>query len=162
MRRCKLISMKINCLFALAAVGLLTGCSVRVADCTIASTKNIDFEKLSKAKLGAPRTSGEDSKLIVIVIPAGVPNLKTAVDKAIEAVPGCIALADVAVYSKSFYVPLIIGSNGYVVEGTPLIDSSALPGSPSPKVVKVDLRNQTAQALSLTAKELSDLRKQMN
>jgi hypothetical protein len=101
-------------------------------------------------------------KLIVIVIPAGIPNLKTAVDKAIEAVPGCIALADVAVYSKSFYIPLLIGSNGYLVEGTPIIDSSAPPSSATPKVVRVDMRDQTAQVLNLSSNEISDLRKQMN
>jgi hypothetical protein len=154
--------MKLNCLSALACAGLLTGCSVRVADCTIASTKNIDFEKLSKSKLGSKRTSGEDMKLIVIVIPAGIPNLKTAVDKAIEAVPGCIALSDVAVYNKGFYIPLVIGSNGYVVEGTPIIDPSSSTGGPSPKVVRVDMTNQTAQVLNLSSRELSDLRKQMN
>lgn len=133
-----------------------------MADCTIASTKNVDFEKLSKAKLGTSRTSGEDSKLIIIVIPAGIPNLKTAIDKAIEAVPGCLALADVAVYNKGFYIPLLIGSSGYVVEGTPLLESKTETTGSKPTVVRVDLRAQTAQVLHLSGQELGELRKQMN
>ena len=46
--------------------------------------------------------------------------MKTAIDKAIESVPGGIALLDAVLSMKAWW--FIFGQSGYVVEGTPLID----------------------------------------
>lgn len=146
----------------LAPTVLLTSCAVRVADCTIVSTKNVDFSRLARAKLGQTRVKGEDSKLIILVIPSGVPNLKTAIDKAIETIPSCIALADVAVYQKSFYVPFLIGSFGYAIEGTPILDSTHSSASSYPKVLKIDMHDQTVQSIVLSKEQLHQLREQLN
>lgn len=57
------------------------------------------------------------------MIPTGIPNMKEAVDRALEKVPGAVALVDGVVSSKfAFY--LVVMSTGYAVEGTPLIDPS--------------------------------------
>jgi hypothetical protein len=141
---------------------LLTSCAVRVADCTIVSTKNVDFNRLAKAKLGQTRVKGEDCKIIILVIPAGVPNLKSAIDKAIETVPGCIALADVAVYQKSFYVPFLIGTFGYAIEGTPIIDSTPSSTASYPQVLKIDMHDQSVQSIVLSKEQLHQLREQFN
>ena len=57
------------------------------------------------------------------MIPTGIPNMKEAVDRALEKVPGAVALVDGVVSSKfAFY--LVVMWTGYAVEGTPLIDPS--------------------------------------
>lgn len=60
---------------------LLSGCTVRVADLTVASTKNYNLNggKFYKGK----RVTAEDS-YPVIIFPLGIPNVKTAADRAIE------------------------------------------------------------------------------
>ena len=63
-----------------------------------------------------------DTAVIIIIIPTGVPNMKTAIDKAIESVPGAIALLDGVLSVRSWYIPPLFGETAYIVEGTPLID----------------------------------------
>ena len=48
---------------------------------------------------------------IILFIPMGIPNIKEAVDRALEKVPEAIALVDTALYNKSGYIPLIFGMN---------------------------------------------------
>ena len=110
----------ICCILAL----VFTGCATRLVDFTIISTKNIDLAKGASFKRGQSRVTGEDSVCIIIIIPAGVPNIKTAIDKAIQSVPGAVALLDGVVTSKCWYIPYIFGKSSFVVEGTPLIDPS--------------------------------------
>ena len=62
--------------------------------------------------------------LIIIFVPTGTPSLKEAIDKAIEKVPGGVALVDGVVYHKWFYIPYIYGEFKYTIEGTILIDPS--------------------------------------
>ncbi|MFH0738875.1 MAG: hypothetical protein V2A59_03340 [Candidatus Omnitrophota bacterium] len=98
------------------------GCVVRLADFTIISTKNIDLARGADFKRGQSRVEGVDSVSIIIIIPTGTPNIKEAIDKAIEGVPGAVALLDGVITAKSWYIPYIFGKSSYVVEGTPLID----------------------------------------
>lgn len=107
-----------------ATVFLLStvGCTIRLVDFTIISTKNIDLARASSFSRGKSRVQGEHSAAIIIFIPTGVPSVKTAIDRAIESVPGAVALVDGVVTEKSWW--FIFGMSGYVVEGTPLIDSS--------------------------------------
>lgn len=112
----------ITCI-AVLLIGL-TGCTTRLTDFTIISTKNVDLSVISKAKRGSTRVSGKDLVHIIIFIPTGVPNMKEAIDKAIESVPGAVALVDGVLYQKFFYIPYIYGQSSYVVEGTPLINTA--------------------------------------
>ncbi|QXY82496.1 hypothetical protein EWI73_00170 [Salmonella bongori] len=104
--------------FALGAL-LLSGCSARVADMTVASTKNYNLNA-NKFVKGA-RVIGEDSAP-VFIFPLGVPNVKTAMDRAIEKDRCAVALSDVVVthYNYSF----LVGKFGYKIEGTQIIDRS--------------------------------------
>lgn len=119
-KRFRIVAVCICCVLALA----FTGCSVRLVDFTIISTKNIDLAKGASFKRGQLRVTGQDSVCIIIIIPTGVPNIKTAIDRAIQSVPGAVALLDGVVTSKMWYIPYIFGKSTYVVEGTPLIDPS--------------------------------------
>ena len=105
----------------------LVGCTTRFVDYTLLSTKNVDLSKASSFKRGPNRVTGEDSQIIILFIPtSGTPNLKTAVDKAIESVPGAVALVDGVVSMRGWW--FIVGESAIIAEGTPLIDPS-LPGA---------------------------------
>lgn len=96
-----------------------TGCSVRMADMTVASTKNYNLNSNQFVK--GERVTGED-KVPVILFPLGMPNFKTAVDRAIEKDRCAVALSDVVItqLNQAFFV----GQVGYRVEGTQIIDRS--------------------------------------
>ncbi len=100
------------------------GCKTRLVDFTVISTKNIDWSQSAKFTRLRQRVEGTDYVHIIIFIPTGVPSIKEAVDQAIESVPGAVALTDGVVIHKFFWIPYIYGRQTYVVEGTPLIDSS--------------------------------------
>lgn len=98
---------------------LLCGCTYRVADLTIASTKNVNFDsqQLSKGK----KVIAEDT-YPVLIIPFGIPNVKTATDKAIEQNKCAVGLTDVVVTQLNH--AFIVGEVGVRVEGNLLIDKS--------------------------------------
>ena len=114
-------------LMLFSLIGLLCfsaiGCVTRLVDFTIISTKNIDLARGADFKRGPSRVQGEDKVSIIIFIPTGTPNIKTAIDKAIQSVPGAVALLDGVVSAKGWWIPYIYGESSYVVEGTPLIDA---------------------------------------
>jgi hypothetical protein len=105
-----------------STVALLSSCTTRLIDFTLISTKNVDLSRAGSFKRTGVRAKGEDKKHIIIIIPAGIPSAKEAVDRAIESVSGGVALVDGVLYQKMFYVPYIYGQNSYVVEGSVLVD----------------------------------------
>ncbi|MFA5140065.1 MAG: hypothetical protein WC728_12610 [Elusimicrobiota bacterium] len=113
---------------ALLAGIFLTGCQTRLTDFTVLSTKNVDISKLGTYKRGGKRVEGADLQTIILFFPtSGPPNMKEAIDRAIESVPGCMALVDGVLYNKMVYF-VLGGQGGYVVEGTCLIDPSLARG----------------------------------
>lgn len=107
----------------LSLVGLIcNGCTTRMVDFTAISTKNVDWSKAAMFNRAPRRVEGKDTAHIIIFIPTGIPNMKEAIDRAIESQPGGVALVDGVVYSKFWWIPYIYGQSSYVVEGTPLID----------------------------------------
>jgi phosphoribosylcarboxyaminoimidazole (NCAIR) mutase len=114
---------------SLGLMGLVcAGCTTRMVDFTTISTKNVDWSKAETFVRAPARVEGIDKVHIIIFIPTGIPNMKEAIDRAIESKPGSVALVDGVVYQKVWYIPYIYGQSSYVVEGTPLIDP-ALTGS---------------------------------
>jgi hypothetical protein len=109
---------------AVAAV-VLAGCTHRLIDFTVISSKNIDLSKASQFKRGGDRQTGEDTAYVIIFIPTGIPHVKDAVDRALEKVPGAVALVDGVVRQKSMWF-IVFGMNSIIVEGTPLIDPTLL------------------------------------
>lgn len=96
-----------------------SGCNTRMLDFTIISSKNVNMPLPPSAK-GVARVTGSDD-VFAFIIPFGVPNLKAAVDRAIESAgPGYDALIDGVLYHTSGMF-----SVGFRVEGTP-IKTSAL------------------------------------
>lgn len=109
-------------LLALAMIGLgltASGCAVRVADLTMASTKNYNLNSNQFVK--GERVTADDS-VPVILFPLGIPDMKTAMDKAIEKNNCSVALTDVVITSLNY--SFLVGKIGYRVEGTQVIDAS--------------------------------------
>lgn len=106
----------------MAAVATMTGCTTRVVDLTVASTKNYNINS-NKFVMGK-RVTGEDKKPVVI-FPLGIPSVKDATDRAIQQDKCAVGLSDVAVYDLQHH--FLFGSFGYRVEGTQIIDRG-LPG----------------------------------
>ena len=114
---------KISFILLVLATFIFSSCSQRIFDFTMVSTKNVDLSKASTFERSKIRANGEDGVYWLITIPLGFPNLKEAIDRAIESTPGAVALVDGVVYSKSWWA-ILTGYSSYVVEGTPLIDPS--------------------------------------
>ena len=111
--------MKKNILWLLAVVLLMSSCTQRLIDFTIISSKNVPItDKGTEFQKATSRVKGVDSKWSVLFVP-GVPNMKEAIDRAIEQYPGAVALTDGVVYQKS-WTCFLVGQNKYIVEGTPL------------------------------------------
>lgn len=104
---------------------LAAGCSQRMIDFTIISSKNVDLSNAARFTRGTQRVEGKDTAYIIVFIPTGMPNVKEAVDRAIEKVPGAVALVD-GVVMFNYGNVVLFGWNAYVVEGTPLIDPTLL------------------------------------
>ena len=91
-------------------IPLVSGCTQRMIDFTVISSKNMQLQFPSEAT--GPRVEGQDMVLFVI-IPFGTPNLKEAVDRAIEqAGPGYDALIDGVIYQKNLLFLFLQESTG--------------------------------------------------
>ena len=101
--------MRQGLIMAAVCVTLLCGCSTRLGDCTIMSTKNIYCENVDLTKLQHyPGVVGKDIRFWGMGS-----NMKDAADNALEQNDANL-LIDVVIYYEDF--PLICG--GYVVKGT--------------------------------------------
>jgi len=152
---------RISAIIIFLCVITLSGCVTRLADFTLISTKNIDLTKGATFQRAQSRVKGEDSAAIIIFIPTGVPNMKTAIDKAIESVPGAIALLDGVLSQQSFWV-ILFGQYGYIVEGTPLIDPALAGHSqlPSNRIIsRLDKKGNVVETKYVTEAEFESVKK---
>jgi hypothetical protein len=97
------------------------GCATRLTDFTVISTKNVDLSKANTFKKGKVIIKGADMPWTILIFPTGFPDMKTAIDRAIEKDTKAVALVDGVVYYKDWSC-LLFGRRGYVVEGTQLLD----------------------------------------
>jgi len=68
------------------------------------------------------RHTGRDTKHIIVFIPTGIPNMKEAMDEAIEKTPGAVGLSNVTVKQGWWYIPYIYGQQYFEVEGNPVLE----------------------------------------
>ncbi len=93
--------------------GVLT--VTRIGDFTIVSSKNIDLTRGADFKRGTNRVKCEDIVVITGFTVPSTPNMKTAIDRAIEYGPGAVALLDGVISQKTVSYPFHT-KMGYVVE----------------------------------------------
>ena len=142
----------------------LSGCATRLIDFTMISTKNVDFTRGANFVRGKNRVEGIDEVAIIIFIPTGTPNIKEAIDRAIESVPGAVALVDGVVTQKSWYIPYIFGKSSFVVEGTPLIDPSMASAERASNYIvsKMDESGEVQELRYVSKTEFDGLKKKWN
>lgn len=106
----------------LVAALLLSSCTHRLTDFTIISTRNVpvgvNAKSLVKAKT---RVKGSESAPIVLLFPFGSPNMKDAIDDALDKYKGAVALADGVIKTRFLWF-IFGGANSIIVEGTPLYE----------------------------------------
>ncbi len=142
---------------------IMSGCSYRVMDFTLISSKNVELSKFPDFERGQSRVEGKDTKPIIVVFPTGRPDGKEAIDKAIESTPGAVALVDGVLTYKYFYIPYIYGEYTYVVEGTPLIDPSLVSAEEIEKledysVCLLDKQGEIVKSMQLEEEEYFSVR----
>ena len=110
----------------LAATLVCTGCTMRQADLTIVSSRNVNLAGLNKPRTGdEPRVEGRDTQHIVLFFPVtGPPNLEEALDNALDKGKGD-TMVDAVIYSYGWYIPLIYGQAGWKVKGTVINSQTA-------------------------------------
>ncbi len=102
--------------FSLLVVIAAGGCTQRLGDFTVLSSKNIDMTNFNTE--GAEKSKpvmGEDRRVIVI-LPGSAPNLKEAVDRALEN-GNAQVLTNAVVYYTAWYVPYVCGEMKFEVKG---------------------------------------------
>ncbi len=107
--------MKRNTVITLACfliLGVLAGCTQRIADFTFVSTRSVDIGGKYKK---IARFTGSDSRPDILTIPLGIPDLKAAVDNCIEAGKGEL-LTD-AVVDFTQWTAIVYGRRIYTVTG---------------------------------------------
>ncbi|RJR22320.1 MAG: hypothetical protein C4581_01010 [Nitrospiraceae bacterium] len=113
-------------LLAVFFIAGLASCTMRLTDFTLISSKNVDLSRLAEYQRGTSRVEGEDRVHLILTIPTKFQiTIKEAMDKAIESIPGAVALIDGVVSFEQVNIPIlniIYANRAFIVEGTPLID----------------------------------------
>lgn len=133
---------------AVLSATLASGCTRRMIDFTVISGKNVALQR--SAEDAAQRAEGKDQVYWLFWIPLGQPDLKEAVDRAIEAAgPQYDALIDGVVYSYNYWF-VVSGMSGFKVVGTPVVSSRMKVGMPDDAPVlyhsRLGVSNQAALA----------------
>ncbi|MGP1458557.1 MAG: hypothetical protein ACTTKL_04535 [Treponema sp.] len=117
--------MKKRTIGALAVIAVfavaLTGCTHRLGAFTVISTRNIDWSRAGEYRRDNARLTGEDLAHIILVFPTKIITIEDAVDKALDKVPGAVALVDAVLRDKQV-IGVVYQRHSYIVEGSVLID----------------------------------------
>lgn len=110
-----------------AVVALVSGCSHRIGDLTLITTKNVDISRMGEYQRVGSRVEGKHSQHFFLSIPVSSPaNIEEAADRAIEAVPGGVALID-AVITVGAWSVILYGQRSFYLEGEVLVDPNIAP-----------------------------------
>lgn len=99
---------------------VLSGCSARIVDLTVVSSKNMDIH--SPKLITGKRVVGESSVPIFLFLPLGNPDIKEAIDDAIEQDRCAVGLQNAAL--DQVFFDFIFGFIEYKVEGDLIIDKN--------------------------------------
>lgn len=99
-------------LMAAVGLGMLSGCTTRIGDFTLMSTKNVNISD-KYVKVG--NFESDDLAWMIIVIPTGFPNFKTAVDNILDENGGELLTNAVLSSYQAWFV--LAGQYGYKIKG---------------------------------------------
>jgi hypothetical protein len=141
---------------------LLSSCSQKILNFTIISSKNFDLTKASTFVKAKDKVLGKSKVYMIIIVPTGTfLNFDKAINKAIESVPGCVALVDGKVYRKWWMIPVLYLSDASIVEGTPLIDPSLVYNSSEISTynkIELDRKSEVTKIESISSIEYEILK----
>lgn len=103
-------------LLCAGVVGL--GCTTRIADLTLVSTKNIDLSNATFDIRSGTRVTGSDCRIAPLGLQFSIPTLEGAVDDALEKGNGNVMVDQVTYLSNYFY--FIVTQSCIRAEGTVL------------------------------------------
>ncbi len=111
----------------LLAAGLLlslTSCSTRIANFSVATTRNFDFTAIANYHVDTGRTvsrmDGEYTVPLLFFATFSEADMTEAVEGAIrEAGPGCVGIAN-ATLRKGYFFGLLANASWYSLEGNPI------------------------------------------
>ncbi len=93
-----------------------SGCTTRVADMSIISTRNTTLDKVDLDSRPQVRgITGKDSSFIFLFIPFGVPHLEDAIDDALDKGNGDV-MVDAVIHQQGWW--FIVGQSSLKVKGT--------------------------------------------
>jgi len=108
-------------LAAAVACATSSGCTNRIGDLTLISTKNIDLSNVSLDVKSGKRVTGEDCAVWPLFIPIRIPTLEAAVDDALQKGGGNIMIDQVTYQSAYTWIIAIytcIRTEGTVLDST--------------------------------------------
>ena len=102
--------------FVVCLLVFLAGCSHRIGDLSILSTRSVSLNKVDLDKMPQEKNVvGKDSKIILLGIPLGFPHLENAVDDALDKGKGDVII-DPVIQVEGWSI-LILGENSISVKG---------------------------------------------
>jgi hypothetical protein len=122
-----------NYVFSILVLAGLTGCVTRMGTFSMLATSKVDWARSAEFKHVERKVEGKDIAEIYVIVPTKMHvSVEAAVAEALAQVPGAVALENGDLYSKYFWIPLIYGQSGYMVQGTVLVDPALLPADAKP------------------------------
>ena len=104
-------------LILIICIGSLFGCTTRVGDLTMISTKSVSLDRVDLESFPQKRAvEGKTSKWIILFIPLGFPHLEDAIDDALDKGNGDV-LIDGVVYGGGWWA-LLVGKQVIKTKGT--------------------------------------------
>jgi hypothetical protein len=94
---------------------LLAGCTLRLADLTAVSTRNVNLDGVDLDKLPGTKVTGTSSGFTFLVFPLSSPCLQVAVDDALGKGHGDL-ITDAVIYQSGWW--FLVGQQTLTVKGT--------------------------------------------
>jgi hypothetical protein len=101
---------------------LVAACTTRLGSFTVISTRNIEWNRAGEYKRGGERVEGIDTVHFVLFFATKTSiDMQTAVDDALDQIPGAVAIIDTVLSLRSWSV-WVYGQTSYIVTGSALVD----------------------------------------
>jgi len=132
------ISLTLSLAFAIAFIG----CSHEMGHFSMVSTdRNVDWSRINEFMISNEKVTGTHYVRMIVFVVTGAdgPEIETTVEKALEKIPGAVALVDVD-FKYSWVSAPFYAHTKYIVTGKVLIDPARLNRSANPPSADVSYK----------------------